>query len=174
MKECCLKTVLATLPTLWFQYHASVLNDEGPSMCFQIIGVDVLIDHSMRIYLLETNNGPSLNLDEESDRAVKLGVVTSALEMVKTHYRQPPSRPPDKSAPVSEEEVLDLRQVLPTHLSRAPCHVPPVTCPLSRAPYFRAAARRYSRATSPRPVPRPRQRHSPRTRPPPPRPPSSY
>ena len=127
MKECCLKTVLATLPTLWFQYHASVLNDEGPSMCFQIIGVDVLIDHSMRIYLLETNNGPSLNLDEESDRAVKLGVVTSALEMVKTHYRQPPSRPPDKRSPVSEEEVLDLRQVPPPpvvtgHISSLPSY----------------------------------------------------
>ena len=34
----------------------------------------MLIDANQRIYLLETNNGPSLNLDEDSDRAVKFGV----------------------------------------------------------------------------------------------------
>jgi hypothetical protein len=132
----------------------------------------VLIDHSMRIYLLETNNGPSLNLDEESDRAVKLGVVTSALEMVKTHYRQPPSRPPDKRSPVSEEEVLDLRQVppppgtnwthlvpplvLPTHLSHAPCHVPPTfgrRHVATSAPSPHAPSSAHAQNTHPAPAP---------------------
>ena len=28
-------------------YHATVLNEEGPSMAFQIIGVDVMFDHQV-------------------------------------------------------------------------------------------------------------------------------
>jgi hypothetical protein len=80
-------------------------------MGFQIIGVDVMIDHQLRPLLLETNNGPSFNLDQDIDRDIKLKVVDQALTMVKTLYRQAlPKDKPAAQAPMLEGEVLALRK----------------------------------------------------------------
>ena len=46
-------------------------------MAFQIIGIDVMLDHQLRPFLLETNNGPSFNMDADIDRDIKLQVGTS-------------------------------------------------------------------------------------------------
>ena len=62
--KCCLRTVAVKFPHLWQTYHSIVLNEEGPSMGFQIIGVDIMFDHQLRPWLLETNNGPSFNMDQ--------------------------------------------------------------------------------------------------------------
>jgi hypothetical protein len=43
-----LRTMAVKLPHLWQTYHSTVLNEEGPSMAFQIIGVDVMFDHQVR------------------------------------------------------------------------------------------------------------------------------
>ena len=43
-------------------------------MAFQIIGIDVMLDHQLRPFLLETNNGPSFNMDADIDRDIKLQV----------------------------------------------------------------------------------------------------
>ncbi|EKX45686.1 hypothetical protein GUITHDRAFT_58134, partial [Guillardia theta CCMP2712] len=82
IRELCRRTMLTKLPHLWFQYHSTVTTDTGPSMAFQIIGVDVLLDHELRPWLLETNNGPSFNMDEEVDRDIKCRLVEEALTMV--------------------------------------------------------------------------------------------
>ena len=77
IQKLCLRTVAATAPHLWQTYHSTVLNEEGPSMAFQIIGIDVMLDHQLRPFLLETNNGPSFNMDADIDRDIKLQVGTS-------------------------------------------------------------------------------------------------
>ena len=80
-------------------------------MGFQIIGVDVMLDHQLRPLLLETNNGPSFNLDQDIDRDIKLKVVDQALTMVKTLYRQAlPKEKPAAQTPMLEAEILALRK----------------------------------------------------------------
>lgn len=105
------RTVAVKLPHLWQTYHATVVNEEGPSMAFQIIGVDVMFDHQLRPWLLETNNGPSFNMDQDIDRDIKLTLVEQALTMVKTLYRLPlPKPPPAPQAPMTESEIVGLRK----------------------------------------------------------------
>ena len=111
METLCLRTLAVKWPHLWYTYHATVVNEEGPSMGFQIIGVDVMFDHQLRPFLLETNNGPSFNMDQDVDRDIKLVLVEQALSMVKTLYRQPLSSPaPAPQAPMTETEILSLRR----------------------------------------------------------------
>mmetsp|Transcript_33084 Transcript_33084/g.87836 ORF Transcript_33084/g.87836 Transcript_33084/m.87836 type:complete len:407 (+) Transcript_33084:230-1450(+) len=127
IQEMCRRVMLAKQAFLWYSYHTLIPVDDGASACFQILGFDVLLDERMRPWLLETNNGPSLNLDQDIDRSVKLPVVSEALEMVKPFYSQPAvtptsgnssSRPsaattgPGSCAipgPVTEADILALR-----------------------------------------------------------------
>ena len=81
------KTLVALAPTVAATYALSADADGGadggpPRNCFQIIGVDLLLDSSLKPWLLEVNHNPSLTCDAEVDRRMKGGVVRSALELV--------------------------------------------------------------------------------------------
>ena len=52
------------------------------SRCFQLLGVDVLLDENLRPWVLEVNSNPSLNLTTAVDEAIKLPLVKSILERV--------------------------------------------------------------------------------------------
>ena len=48
----------------------------------QIIGFDLLLDKSLRPWLLEVNHNPSFTCDTEFDRTLKGGVVRSTLKLL--------------------------------------------------------------------------------------------
>ena len=57
-------------------------SEEHFSRCFQLLGIDILLDSKLQPWILEINNSPSLNLSTEADIAIKVPLVKSMLEEV--------------------------------------------------------------------------------------------
>ena len=56
--------------------------EEHFDRCFQLLGVDVLLDSKLKPWILEINNSPSLNLSTETDAAIKIPLIKSLLTKV--------------------------------------------------------------------------------------------
>lgn len=97
IKETVAKTLLAIHPTLYERYSLAATNtaaggpksDGGgvvsgplPGTCFQLIGVDLLLDADLTPWLIEINHNPSLTCDTAFDRDLKGGVVGTTLELL--------------------------------------------------------------------------------------------
>lgn len=41
------------------------------NMCFEVLGMDVILDHKLKPYLLEVNHSPSFTTDTPLDAAIK-------------------------------------------------------------------------------------------------------
>jgi len=54
----------------------------GTDACFELFGVDVIIDDQLKPWVLEVNSGPAMGLDEEVDRAVKLPLLQDAIKLL--------------------------------------------------------------------------------------------
>lgn len=56
-------------PYLMNNYHQKISQDHEKSKCFQILGMDILIDKKNNAWLMEVNSNPSLNmfLEKEAD-----------------------------------------------------------------------------------------------------------
>jgi hypothetical protein len=59
--------------------------EEHANRCFQLLGVDVLLDSALRPWVLEINNSPSLNLSTSADEAIKVPLIKSLLVEVFEH-----------------------------------------------------------------------------------------
>jgi hypothetical protein len=58
------RTVLASIhPFLVFESDCQFQNPSKKVKCFQIIGLDMMFDHTLKPWLLEINGNPSLNMD---------------------------------------------------------------------------------------------------------------
>jgi hypothetical protein len=110
VRDMCAQTLLAMLPHAWFSYHTHVLHTEGHPSCFQLIGVDVLLDHRGRPWLLEINNHPSLNLDEATDRLVKEPMLAEMFKICRPIFRGKPGAAPAPNSRVTFAEVTQLRE----------------------------------------------------------------
>lgn len=52
-----------------------------PSMCFEVLGFDILLTHKLKPLVLEVNRGPSLTCDAALDTAIKHDVLYDALRL---------------------------------------------------------------------------------------------
>ena len=71
------------LPTLQREYastrRATNAADDEPSTCFEILGIDIMIDNALRPHLIEVNHLPSWGTDSQLDDVIKSQVITQAL-----------------------------------------------------------------------------------------------
>ncbi|XP_024377743.1 uncharacterized protein [Physcomitrium patens] len=74
-------TILAIVPLLQHNYKTYVGDDNGQS-CFELLGMDVLIDHRCIPWLLEVNHSPSFSIDTPLDLKVKESLITDTLKLV--------------------------------------------------------------------------------------------
>jgi hypothetical protein len=51
-------------------------------MCFEVLGVDVMLDHKLKPYVLEFNHSPSFTTDSPLDYTVKKHVVYDTLMLM--------------------------------------------------------------------------------------------
>ncbi|KAL5005179.1 hypothetical protein ScPMuIL_018635, partial [Solemya velum] len=77
-----IKTVISAHSVLKHNYRTCFPNHVKGSACFEILGVDILLDKKLRPYILEVNHSPSFNTDSELDREIKGALVWDTLHLV--------------------------------------------------------------------------------------------
>lgn len=82
IKSIVVKTLCSVQPTLSHTYKACQPDELSNSMCFEILGFDILIDRKLKPWLLEVNQSPSFTTDTPLDRKIKLAVIKDALDIV--------------------------------------------------------------------------------------------
>lgn len=56
-------------------------------MCFEILGLDVIIDHNLRPYILEVNYTPSFTTDTPLDSLIKKNVIKDTLILMNVNLK---------------------------------------------------------------------------------------
>jgi tubulin polyglutamylase TTLL6/13 len=51
-------------------------------MCFEILGMDVMIDHKSKVWLLEVNHTPSFSTDTPFDYELKFNVIKDTIQLM--------------------------------------------------------------------------------------------
>lgn len=51
-------------------------------MCFEILGMDVMIDHKLKPWLLEVNHTPSFTTDSKIDEFVKFNLINDTINLL--------------------------------------------------------------------------------------------
>lgn len=71
-----LKTILAAYPKMLDSYKNCRNTDcEADSVCFEILGFDILIDNTFKPWLLEVNHSPSFCTDSPLDMVIKKSLI---------------------------------------------------------------------------------------------------
>ena len=76
------KTLCIVQPLLAHLYRSAQANDTTNSICFQILGFDIFLDHKLRPHLLEVNHTPSFTTDTPLDAIIKKEVIGDALRLL--------------------------------------------------------------------------------------------
>ena len=74
--DLCVKTVLASAPQLRREYRWPTDTD---SVCFALLGIDLMLDEALQPWLIEVNHLPSLRTDSAFDEAIKTRLVNDLM-----------------------------------------------------------------------------------------------
>ena len=71
-----IKTLFSAEDVVRHNYRAAYpTHQAGPSACFEILGFDVMLDQSLKPWLIEVNRSPSFSCDSSVDAEVKDGAL---------------------------------------------------------------------------------------------------
>ena len=76
------KTVTSVQPILSYFYQSAFPIDNDGLSCFEILGLDVMLDHKCKPWLIEVNHSPSFNTDTELDLDVKEGLISDCINLI--------------------------------------------------------------------------------------------
>ena len=79
-------------------YTSCQADDIENSLCFQILGFDIMIDHQYCPYLIEVNQMPSLATESPLDVKIKRGLVTDLLRKLCLNGRKKANYKAEKRA----------------------------------------------------------------------------
>ncbi|XP_077595691.1 tubulin polyglutamylase ttll6 [Stigmatopora nigra] len=82
IEDMIIKTLISIQPVLKHNYRTCFPNHTLGSACFEILGFDVLLDSSLRPWLLEVNHSPSFVTDSPLDREVKDALLLDTLGLI--------------------------------------------------------------------------------------------
>eukprot|EP00795_Rhopilema_esculentum_P004658 gene4658-20939_t len=84
IQDVVVKTLLVAEPHVYRAYHVSRPSDPGgsESVCFEILGFDILIDKKLKPWVLEVNRAPSFGTDQPLDYAIKRNMLRDAFKLV--------------------------------------------------------------------------------------------
>ena len=82
IKNVIVKTLITVKNHLHHIYKSWQPDDMENSLCFEILGFDILIDDNLEPYLLEINQAPSFSIDTPLDLQVKHDLIEDTLRML--------------------------------------------------------------------------------------------
>ena len=77
-----IKTLCAVQPKLKQCFRSCQPTNLNNNMCFEILGIDILIDEDLKPWLLEINHAPSFNIDTPFDYKLKSELLTDAIKLL--------------------------------------------------------------------------------------------
>ncbi|MCO5611221.1 hypothetical protein L7F22_065472 [Adiantum nelumboides] len=75
-------TMISIVPFLIHNYRNCVNEDDNGRTCFELLGMDVLLDEKCRPWLLEVNHSPSFAIDTPLDFKVKESLLSDTLRLL--------------------------------------------------------------------------------------------
>lgn len=85
--EIILKTIFAVQPSLTHAYKSCQPEDFTNSMCFELLGFDIIIDNDLNPILLEVNHSPSFSTDSPLDLKIKQRLIRETLQILGSRVR---------------------------------------------------------------------------------------
>jgi tubulin polyglutamylase TTLL6/13 len=82
IKDIIVKTCISGQPALKTAFNNCQLDDFENSMCFHILGFDIMLDRNCKPYLLEVNYSPSLATDSPLDEKVKGDLIKDTVRLL--------------------------------------------------------------------------------------------
>ena len=82
IEDICVKTVIAVQPALSHAYRTCQPDDLENSVCFQILGMDIMIDQKLKPWLIEVNHLSSFGTDSPLDKRVKFDLIWDTFHML--------------------------------------------------------------------------------------------
>eukprot|EP00347_Sterkiella_histriomuscorum_P017972 403347271 len=76
------KTMISVQPSLQHAYRSCQPEDLENSMCFEILGFDILIDEKLRPYVLEVNHCSSYGTDSPLDKKIKFDLMSDTFKLL--------------------------------------------------------------------------------------------
>lgn len=87
IKDMIIKTFLSAQPVLAHHYKSCQPDNYANNMCFEVLGLDVMLDESFKPYLLEVNYTPSFSTDTPLDKLIKKNVIRDCLTLMNITHR---------------------------------------------------------------------------------------
>ncbi|GAQ88954.1 Putative tubulin-tyrosine ligase [Klebsormidium nitens] len=82
------KTLISIQPLLAHNYRTCIPDGRDPFSCFELLGLDVILDHKCKPWLLEVNHSPSFTTDTPLDLRIKESLILETLNLVNLDHRQ--------------------------------------------------------------------------------------
>ena len=77
------KTIISIQPVLAHNYHSVLPPENNGYSCFEILGLDVMMDDKLRPWLIEVNHSPSFTVDTPLDLAIKEDLISDTFELLR-------------------------------------------------------------------------------------------
>jgi len=82
IKKIIIKTFCSVQPILAHNYKSCQPDEPYNNMCFEVLGLDIILDHKLKPWLLEVNHTPSFSADTPLDKVMKRNVIRDALQIM--------------------------------------------------------------------------------------------
>lgn len=82
IKALCLKTIISGIHHIDHVLKGAKPGELENSMCFQILGIDVMLDENCKPWLLEVNHSPSFGTDAPLDLKLKKGLLVDTIHIL--------------------------------------------------------------------------------------------
>ena len=82
IKDIIVKTLISGQPIVSEAFGHCQLDDFENSMCFEILGFDIMFDEKAKPYLLEVNHSPSFSTDSPLDEKIKGELIRDTIRLL--------------------------------------------------------------------------------------------
>ena len=82
IKDIIVKTLISGQPIVAETFKSAQLDDFENSMCFEILGFDIMLDATCKPYLLEVNHSPSFATDSPLDEKIKGELIRDTIRLL--------------------------------------------------------------------------------------------
>ncbi|CAD8086279.1 unnamed protein product [Paramecium sonneborni] len=105
IKQVIVKTIQSVQGELSHLYRSQQHNNDGIEQCFELFGFDILLDSSLKPWLLEVNHTPSFSTDTPLDKIIKRNLILDTLILLDVKNKPKKIYLDSKRAPIYQRPL---------------------------------------------------------------------